>query len=200
MGAGLPSAHVPLRPTGDHAHPRGRPQGTIHTDRGQRAASRQRRTAHAALAGRRGDGRVRAGLLLGCREGLLAAAGRHHHRRRVCRRLHPQPHLRGGLQRADRPRRGGARRLRPLAHQLRRSPACLLGAPRSDAGHATGQRPGHAVSLGHLLASPTPSARRPKPHGRPTRRSSAGPATGPSPPRSRRPGPSTMPSPTTSST
>ena len=58
---------------------------------------------------------------LGCfwgAEKLLADPRRVLDRRRLRRRLHAEPDLRGGLQRADRPRRGRARRVRPGAGLL----------------------------------------------------------------------------------
>ena len=56
--------------------------------------------------------RVRHGLLLGRRADVLGSRGRLHDGRRLRRRDHAQPHLRGGLQRPDRSRRGRAGRLR----------------------------------------------------------------------------------------
>ena len=71
----------------------------------------------------------------------------------------PEPDLRRGLQRPHRTQRGGARRLRPARHVLRRDAAHLLGEPRPDAGHAPGQRRRHAVPLGHLRPLGARSAR-----------------------------------------
>ena len=50
----------------------------------------------------------------------------------------------------DRPQRGRARRLRSDEDLVRDAPQDVLGEPRSDAGHASGQRRRHAVPLGHL--------------------------------------------------
>ena len=67
----------------------------------------------------------------------------------------PEPSVQGGLLRPHRPRRGRARRLRPGEDELRGAAADLLGGPRPDAGHAPGERRGHAVPL----ADPRPLAR-----------------------------------------
>ena len=62
----------------------------------------------------------------------------------------PEPHLRRGVQRPHRSQRGRARRVRSRAGELRDAAARVLGEPRPDAGHASGQRRRHAVPLGHL--------------------------------------------------
>ena len=80
------------------------------------------------------------------------APRRLHDRGRLRGRLHAEPDLRGGLQRAHRPHRGRARRLRPAADELRGDAEAVLGGPRPDPGHAPGQRRRHAVPLGDLLA------------------------------------------------
>ena len=74
-----------------------------------------------------------------------------HDRGRLRRRLHAQPHVRGGVQRLDRSHRGRARRVRPEGHVVRAHAPGVLGEPRPDAGHAPGQRHGHAVPVGPLL-------------------------------------------------
>ena len=94
---------------------------------------------------------ARARLLLGRGAAVLEAPRRLHDRGRLRGRLHAEPDLRGGLQRLDRPHRGGAGRVRPGEGLARRDPAHLLGGPRPDAGHAPGQRRRHAVPLGDLL-------------------------------------------------
>ena len=71
------------------------------------------RPCSGSVARRHADGRVRHGLLLGCRAQVLADRRRVLHRRRVRRWVHAQPHLRGGVQRAHRPRRSGAGGVRP---------------------------------------------------------------------------------------
>ena len=63
------------------------------------------------------DARRRHGLLLGRRAALLAGRRASHHRRRLRRRLHAEPHLRGGLLRPDRPHRGRPGRVRPRGDQ-----------------------------------------------------------------------------------
>ena len=146
-------------------------------------------------------GRLRPRLLLGRRARLLGGARRLHDRGRLRRRLHAEPDLRGGLLRADRPRRGRARRLRPEADQLRRAAEALLGGPRPDPGDAPGQRRRHPVPLGDLHDDRR-AARRPPTASRddvPGARC-ASPATARSRPRSRPPARSTTPRTTTSST
>ena len=131
---------------------------------------------------------------------LLAAPRRRDDGRRLRRWPHPEPDVRGGLLRPDRPRRGRPRRLRPGEDHLRAAPQDVLGEPRPDPGHAPGQRHGHPVPLDH------PDRRR---RAAPARRGgrdeyqarlSARPATARSRPRSRRPARSTTPRTTTSST
>ena len=67
----------------------------------------------------------------------------------------------------------------PARVTLRGAAAGLLGAPRPHAGHAPGQRPGHAVPLGDLRPVAESSRPRPKPRASRTRRSSRGRATAP---------------------
>ena len=86
----------------------------------------------------------------GVRSGILAAARRLCDRGRLCRRPDAQPDLPGSLQRHDRPQRGRAGGLRPDEGQLRSAAEDLLGKPRSDPGHAPGQRCRHPVPLRHL--------------------------------------------------
>ena len=95
------------------------------------------------------DRGLRPRLLLGRREGLLAAPRRRDDGRRLCRWPHPEPDLRGGLLRADRSRRGRAGRLRPVEDLVRAAAQDLLGASRPDPGHAPGQRPRHQLPLDH---------------------------------------------------
>ena len=137
-----------------------------------------------AVSRRLRDRRVRARLLLGRGEDVLAAAGRMDHRGRLPGRLHAESHVPGGVHGPDRPRRGGARRVRPIEDQLRAAAQGVLGEPRPDAGHAPGQRLGHPVPVGDLRPGPTPSAPPPRRRRRCTRPSSARPATARSRPRS----------------
>ena len=97
-------------------------------------------------------------LLLGRGEDVLAAPGRVDDGRRLPGRLHAQRHVPGGVLRQDRPRRGGARRVRPVEDELRAAAQGVLGEPRPDAGHAPGQRHGHAVPLRDLRPRRRPAA------------------------------------------
>ncbi len=99
---------------------------------------------------REGDGDLRAGLLLGRRAEVLAGAGRRLDPSRLRRRLHAEPLLRRGLHRKDGSHRGRPGRVRPVEDLLRAAAQDLLGEPRPHAGHAAGERPGHAVPLGDL--------------------------------------------------
>ncbi len=63
---------------------------------------------------------------------------------------------------ADRPQRGGARRVRSGKAQLRAAAENFLGEPRPDAGHPPGQRRRHAVPLRHLRLRRPTSAPRPR--------------------------------------
>ena len=132
---------------------------------------------------------LRARLLLGGRAALLGHRRRLHDGGRLHERDDAEPDLRGGLQRQDRPRRGGAGRLRPGQGLLRRPAQGLLRGARPDPGHAPGQRRRHPVPLGDLLHQ-----RRPEGDGgdgarRPTTRRCAPPATSRSRPRSSPPAP-----------
>ena len=69
------------------------------------------RDARAALPRGRRDRDLRHGLLRGAERDFCGGAGRLHDCSRLRRRVHAQPDLRGGLQRADRPQRGGPRGL-----------------------------------------------------------------------------------------
>ena len=80
-------------------------------------ALRERQPHRAALPRRPRARRLRHGLLLGRRAQVLAGPRRVRDGRRLSGRSHPEPQLRGGVQRPHRPHRGGARRLRPEAHE-----------------------------------------------------------------------------------
>ena len=115
----------------------------------------------AAAVSRRPRARgLRHGLLLGRGEEVLAAARRLQHRGRLRGRADAEPDLPRSLHRHDRPQRSRARRVRSEGDQLRRSAEGVLGEPRSDAGHAAGQRRRHAVPLRHLLRRRGAAARR----------------------------------------
>ena len=101
-----------------------------------------------------------------------------------------EPDLPGGLLRADRAQRGGARHLRP--ERRSRYEALLqgvLGGPRPDAGHAAGQRPRHAVPLGDLRLRRRPARGGRGVEGRVPGRGCGRRASGRSPPRSSTRGP-----------
>ena len=128
-------------------------QGASRPDRAHAGAGRAFRessSADGAVSRGARDGHVRAGLLLGRRAQVLGGAGRVHDGGRLRRRLHAQSHVRRGVLRPHRPQRGRAGGLRSQANQLRGHPEDLLGEPRPDPGHASGQRRRHAVPLGDL--------------------------------------------------
>ena len=100
----------------------------------------------------------------------------------------------------DRPRRGGAGRLRPGQGLLRRPAQGLLRGARPDPGHAPGQRRRHPVPLRDLLRQRRAEGDGGDGASAPTTRRCAPPATSRSRPRSSPPGPSTTPRTTTSST
>ena len=70
-----------------------------------------------------------------------------------------QPDLRGSLLGRHRPHRGRAGRLRPGRGAVRHAAEDVLGEPRSDPGHAPGQRRRHAVPLGDLRDDAGPARR-----------------------------------------
>ena len=144
-------------------------------------------------------GRVRHGLLLGRGAQVLADRRRVHDRRRLRRRLHAQPDLRGGVLGTHRAHRGGARRVRSGPGLLRAAAGGLLRGPRPDAGDAPGQRRRDPVPVGDLHVLRRPAACRGRRGRSVPRRTDRRPATGRSPPRYGRPEPSTTPSATTSS-
>ena len=94
----------------------------------------------------------------------------------------PAPDVRGGLLRADRPRRGRPRRLRPGEGVVRAAAAGLLGGARPDPGDAAGQRRRHAVPLGDLLRLRRAAGRRRGVAAPPSSSGSPTPATARSPP------------------
>ena len=132
------------------------------------------------------DRGLRPRLLLGRREGLLAAPGRRLDRRRLCRRLHAEPDLRGGLLGPDRPRRGRAGRVRPD----RISYEQLLKIFWEHHDPTQGMRQGNDVGSQYrsIISSPTTSSGRPpRPRRRCTRSSCRRRATARSRPRSSTP-------------
>ena len=94
---------------------------------------RQRQPHRAAVPGRARAGDVRAGLLLGRRAQVLAAAGRLRDRRRLRRRASRRTRPTRRSARADRPQRGRARGLRPEEDLVR-------GAAQGCSGRATTRR------------------------------------------------------------
>ena len=96
------------------------------------------------------DDLFRHGLLLGRGAPVLADARRLADRRRLPGRHHAQPDLSGDLHRPDRPCRGGEGDLRSEGGQPCDAAEDILGEPRSDAGHAPGQRCRHDLPLDGL--------------------------------------------------
>src|SRR5580704_17567932 len=94
------------------------PAWTRDEDAGAAAPLCQRQLVGGPLSGRVRDGGVRARLLLGRRAQVLGSAGGMDDRRRLRRRLDPEPDLRRGVRRPDRAHRSRARRLRSEAGQL----------------------------------------------------------------------------------
>ena len=147
------------------------------------------------------DGRVRPGVLLGRREAVLGDARRVLDRRRLRRRLHAEPDVRGGVLGAHRSRRGRARRVSTRAVV---SYEQLLKVFWEDHDPSQGMRQGNDVGTQYrsaiyfaddeqrAAAEATRSAYR--------RRAATRPATARSPPRSPPSATSTTPSRTTSST
>ena len=119
---------------------------------------------------------------------------------RLRRRIHAEPDLRGGLLGADRPRRGGARRVRHRRDELPGDAEGVLGGPRSHAGHAPGQRRRQPIPLGDPLAGRGTTSRRRGLEGRLPADAQRRRVTARSRPRSQRPARSTTPRTTTSST
>ena len=101
------------------------------------------------------------GLLLGRRAALLEAAGRVHHRGGLRGRHHAEPVVPGGVLRAHRPHRGGARGVRPLGDHLR---------------PAAQGRSGRATTPPRACARATTSARSTAPASTPSATSSSPPA------------------------
>ena len=85
-------AHRPL--------PRRGPARALRADHEARASTPSLARRSPAVARGHEDRRLRPRLLLGRREGLLADPGRRHDGRRLCRRPHAEPDLRGGLLRS----------------------------------------------------------------------------------------------------
>ncbi|CAA9525173.1 MAG: Peptide-methionine (S)-S-oxide reductase MsrA, partial [uncultured Thermoleophilia bacterium] len=137
--------------------PGGRPARSHHADAGARAPRGARHAAEAAVPGRHRDRRVRPGLLLGRRARLLDRARRVHDGRGLRGRHDAEPDVRGDVQRADRPHRGGPRRVRPRADLVRAAAQALLGGPRPDHGQPPGQRRRHPVPLGAVLDDRRPA-------------------------------------------
>jgi hypothetical protein len=117
----------------------------------------------------------------------------------VRRRVHAQPDLRGGVQRAHRACRGRPGRLRPGCRHLPAIAQGVLRGSRPDARDASGQRRRHAVPLRHLHHHPRAGGERAA-GGKVSRNRCTRRATATSRPRSGPPAVSITPSRTTSST
>ena len=119
-------------------------------------ARRRERRAPPRTTGRtHGHRHLRRRLLLGRGAALRRAAGRHQHRGRLHRRHHREPHLRGGLLAQDRPRRGGAPRVRP-----RRRSATRSSSPPSSACTTRRSGTGRGRTSATSTARPSSSTRR----------------------------------------
>ena len=115
---------------------RRRAAGARGRDARARETPRQRPPHRAAVPGGHRAGAVRHGLLLGCGAHLLEDGGGVQHGGRLRGGDHAQSDVSRGLLRHDRTQRGRARGLRARRGSLRGSIAGVLGAPRSDPGHA----------------------------------------------------------------
>ena len=90
--------------------------------------------------------------------------GRHQHRRRLRGRVHPQPDVRGGLQRPDRAHRDRQGQLRPDQDQLRDS--CSRSSSRTTTRpRACGRATTSAPSTARRSTPPRPSSWRRRPSG-----------------------------------
>ena len=111
------------------------------------------------------------GCFWGAEKDFWTHARRHLDGRGLCRRLHAQPHVRGGLQRPDRPRRGRPRRLRPGARELRAS-CCASSGSTTTRRRACARATTRARSTARRSTSSRRSSRPlPRPLATPTRRS-----------------------------
>src|SRR5450830_362745 len=135
----------------DHGHARARTAWTrrLRVLRPDDARRPRDPAARPVARGHAGD-LPRAGLLLGRREGDVAASRGRHDGRRLPGWSHALPDVRRDVHRHDRARRDGPRRLRPDGAAHGRAAAHVLDAARPDAGLPAGQRRGHAVPLRDL--------------------------------------------------
>ena len=120
--------------------------------RGSRRDSRFRGAAAEAGDARRGDRRVRRRLLLGRRRRVQARERRQEGRVRLFRGQRADRQLHDGRQRHDRPCRGRAGDVRPIADRLHRpAQGVLRRRARSDPAQSAGTRRGAAIPVGDLL-------------------------------------------------
>ena len=164
--------------------PRRRPAGPHPDHAGPRPPPRQRQPPRPRVPARDRDRRVRHGLLLGRRAQVLGAPGRVLHGRRLRRRLHAEPHLRGDLHRPHRPHRG-----RPRAFDPARSATTTLLATFWESHDPTqGMRQGNdrGTQYRSAIYATADQLRSPRPASSATSRCSPRPATARSPPRSAR--------------
>ncbi|XBJ02736.1 hypothetical protein VPH35_022048 [Triticum aestivum] len=123
------------------------------THHGQQDVEHRRGGPGRRRGGRRGAGAgaVRGGLLLERGAGVPAAPRRGAHGGGLLAGAPGRADLPRRLRRRHRPRRGGARALRPQGVPLRRAPRRLLGQAQPHHAQQAGQRRRDAVPVGHLL-------------------------------------------------
>ena len=156
-----------------------------------------RKSRNRSQGGRKRQARgVRGRMFLGRRGRVPPRAGRRRDGAGILGRPHGEPDVRRRLHAHDRPRRGGARRIRSREGLLRQAPPSVLDDARPDAGEPPGPRLRRQLPQRRSSRSTTsrPASRRRR------KRKSSRSTTSPSRRRSRRCVYSTRPKPSTSST